>query len=98
MWTAPYFKQNTEDTYSMQDYELLTMILSALMWRKMNGPITLYGDERAIDYVERQGIAHIWNGGMRDRCADRVSPRVFWAAGKLYALKKAKMPAVMVDL
>ena len=59
LWTAPYFKQNTEDTYSMQDYELLTMILSALMWRKMNGPITLYGDERAIDYVERQGIAVI---------------------------------------
>lgn len=99
LWTAPYFKQNTEDTYSMQDYELLTMILSALMWRKMNCPITLYGDERAIDYVERQGIAHIWNGGIKEiEVPDRVSPRVFWAAGKLYALKKAKMPAVMVDL
>ena len=75
LWTAPYFKQNTEDTYSMQDYELLTMILSALMWRKMNGPITLYGDERAIDYVERQGIAHIWH--KRDRGArSRVAPGV----------------------
>ena len=52
LWTAPYFEKSKDDTYSMQDYELLTMILSALMWRKMNGPITFYGDAMAIDYVE----------------------------------------------
>ena len=83
----------------MQDYELLTMILSALMWRKMNGPITLYGDARAIDYVEGQGLSHIWNGGIKEiQVPDSISPGVFWAAGKLYALKAAHMPAVMVDL
>ncbi len=87
LWTAPYFEKSKDDTYSMQDYELLTMILSALMWRKMNGPITLYGDARAIDYVEGQGLSHIWNGGIKEiQVPDSISPGVFWAAGKLYAL------------
>ena len=99
LWTAPYFEKSKDDTYSMQDYELLTMILSALMWRKMNGPITLYGDARAIDYVEGQGLSHIWNGGIKEiQVPDSISPGVFWAAGKLYALKGAHMRAVMVDL
>ena len=99
LWAAPYFEKSKDDTYSMQDYELLTMILSALMWRKMNGPITLYGDARAIDYVEGQGLSHIWNGGIKEiQVPDSISPGVFWAAGKLYALKAAHMPAVMVDL
>ncbi len=99
LWTAPYFTQNTSGTYNMQDYELLTMILSALMWRKMNGPITLYGDERAIDYIHKNKIDHIWNGGIEEiKVPSEISPRVFWAAGKLFALKRAQMPAVMVDL
>lgn len=102
LWTAPYFTQNTNNlngTYDMQDYELLTMIMSALMWRRMNGSITLYGDKKAIDYVEKKGVAHIWDGGIEEiDVPDRISPRVFWAAGKLYALRSACMPEVMVDL
>lgn len=99
LWTLPYFQNSKYDSYSMQDYELLTMILSALMWRRNNGPITLYGDARAIDYVKGLGISHIWNGGLREiRVPDSISPKVFWAAGKLYALKEMNMPAVMVDL
>ena len=75
LWTAPYFEKSKDDTYSMQDYELLTMILSALMWRKMNGPITLYGDARAIDYVEGRGLSHIWNGGIKEiQVPDSISP------------------------
>ena len=99
LWTAPYFEKSKDNTYSMQDYELLTMILSALMWRKMNGPITLYGDARAIDYVEGQGLSHIWNGGIKEiQVPDSISPGVFWAAGKLYALKAAHMPAEQTDI
>lgn len=89
LWTAPYFEKSKDDTYSMQDYELLTMILSALMWRKMNGPITLYGDARAIDYVERQGLSYIWNGGIKEiQVPDSISPGVFWAAASCMRLRR----------
>ena len=33
LWTAPYFEKSKDDTYSMQDYELLTMILAYMEWR-----------------------------------------------------------------
>lgn len=99
LWTAPFFAQYKGDTFRMEDYELLTMILSALMWKKNNGPITLYGDKRAIDFVRKERIDHIWNGGVKEIAVpEKVRPNVFWAAGKLYALKDVTMPAVMVDL
>ena len=84
LWTAPFFQNNDRITYDMQDYELLTMILSALMWRKNNGPVTMYGDSRAIDFIEKNGLSDIWNGGLKEiHVPDSVPPRVFWAAGKL---------------
>lgn len=99
LWTAPFFQNNDRDTYDMQDYELLTMILSALMWRKNNGPVTMYGDSRAIDFIGEKGIADIWDGGLKEiHVPGSVPPRVFWAAGKLYALRLVDMPSVMVDM
>lgn len=101
LWTKPFFadKDRAAAKYQMQDYELLTMILSAVMWRKENGPIALYCDGRAAEYVRELGISHIWDGGIHEiEVPDFVRPNVFWAAGKLYALKQVQMPSVMVDL
>jgi hypothetical protein len=97
--TKPYFKNNPHKEYDMQDYEILTMILSALMWRKNNGPITLYGDDRAIDFVCKKGFDQVYDGGIEQiNVPDEINPKVFWAAGKLFALRQAQMPQVMVDL
>jgi hypothetical protein len=87
------------EEYWMQDYEVLTMILSALMWRKYNGGIRLCADEEARAFIEKLGLAHIWNLGIEEITVPEAVPeKVFWAAGKLYSLKKMQMPAVMVDL
>lgn len=99
LWTKPFFHNNTDTVYSMQDYELLTMLLSAIMWKKKNGDIALYGDSTALDYVDSKGIAGLWTGGLHEvKVSDDIAPNVFWAAGKLYALRQMQMPAVMVDL
>lgn len=83
----------------MQDYEILTMMLSALMWRKHNGGIKLFADQVAIEYIQKLGISHIWDLGVEEiQVSEHISERVFWAAGKLYALRQMDMPAVMVDL
>lgn len=83
----------------MQDYEILTMIMSALMWRKHNGDIWMHGDRIALEYIDKLGISHIWNGGLDEIAVpDKVPEKVFWAAGKLYAMEQVTMPAVMVDL
>ncbi len=99
LWTRPYLVSNNTDEYFMEDYDILTMILSALMWRKNNGDISLFGDNAALDYIESLGLSHIWNGGLYEiKVPDNVPEKVFWAAGKLYAMRQMKMPAVMVDL
>ena len=99
LWSKPYMAGKQADEYWMQDYEVLTMILSALMWRKYNGGIRLCADEEARAFIEKLGLAHIWNLGIEEITVPEAVPeKVFWAAGKLYSLKKMQMPAVMVDL
>ena len=99
IWSAPYCQGNQTDSYWMQDYEIWTMMLSALMWRKQNGDIKLMADRRAHEYIRQLGIEHIWNLGVEEFAVpEQVSARVFWAAGKLYALRQMKAPLVMVDL
>ena len=50
-------------------------------------------------FIEKLGLAHIWNLGIEEITVPEAVPeKVFWAAGKLYSLKKMQMPAVMVDL
>ena len=99
LWSKPYMAGRHTEEYWMQDYEVLTMILSALMWRKHNGGIRLCADAEAIAFVEKMGLYHIWNLGIEEITVPEAVPeKVFWAAGKLYSLKKMQMPAVMVDL
>lgn len=99
IWSKPYCINGGANEYFMQDYEILTMMLSALMWRRHNGGMKLFADAAAAEYIEKLGIAHIWNLGMEEiRVSDRIPVQVFWAAGKLYALRQMQMPAVMVDL
>ena len=88
LWTAPFFQNNDRDTYDMQDYELLTMILSALMWRKNNGPVTMYGDSRAIDFIGEKGIADIWDGGLKEiHVPGSVPPRGVLGGGETVCIE-----------
>ena len=38
-WTSPFFIQNNLNEYYIEDFEILTTILSALKWRQNNGSI-----------------------------------------------------------
>lgn len=99
IWSKPYCSGNYTDEYFMQDYEILTMMLSALMWRKNNGDMKLFADPTAAEYIKKLGIEHIWNLGIQEiQVPECISERVFWAAGKLYALKQMDTPAVMIDM
>lgn len=75
------------------------MMLSALMWRKQNGGMKLFADQVAAEYIQELGISHIWDLGVEEiQVSERIPEKVFWAAGKLYALRQMDLPAVMVDL
>lgn len=99
IWSKPYCDGNNANEFWMQDYDLLTMIMSALMWRRENGPILLMADNLAIEYIKSKGLDSLWDLGIKEfTVPDSINPAVFWAAGKIYALKNVEAPFVMVDL
>ena len=40
-WTAPFFELNSHNEYYIEDFEILTTIISALKWREKNGSLQL---------------------------------------------------------
>lgn len=99
-WTRPTLHRNT-DTYSIEDFELLTTILSALEWQEHNGSIQMVTDKVGAEYYRKLDLESIWDLGIDDTLEDDIpislNPATFWAAGKIYALAKQTTPCVMMD-
>ncbi len=83
--------------YEAEDFELLTTILSALKWREKNGKITMVTDSVGKEYYERINLTPIWDGVENALDGVDVSPDMFWAAGKIFALSRQKAPIAMID-
>ncbi len=100
-WTRPFFSRHSVDTvYSIDAAELLTTALSALVWRRENGSISMLCDTTAQDYYKTCELEFLWDGGIQtvlDEIDSTIDPICFWAAGKLYALHKFGAPCVMLD-
>jgi hypothetical protein len=100
-WTKPFFHRNPNSPYCIEDYELLTTIVSALEWRKHNGGIKMVTDSAGMEYFHRLEITHIWDMGTNASLDvldnEAISPLPFWAAGKIIALKQQSVPCVMID-
>jgi len=86
MWTAP-----RGGRVFTTKYEFLTAVLSALCWRQF-GEIIMITDN--TEYFKK--LPGVWNNVYELGEVD-VNSRVFWAAGKLFAMKKLTPPFCMVD-
>jgi hypothetical protein len=100
-WTKPFFLRNRGGSYFIEDYDLLTTILSALEWRKHNGGIKMVTDAAGAEYYHRLGLSHIWDLGITTSLdaldSEAIFPLSFWAAGKIFALEQQSAPCVMID-
>ena len=100
-WTTPFFKMNPNKEYYIEDFEILTTIISALKWREKNGSIKMVTDEIGANYYRRLGIDSIWDLGIDislEGINNNIDSNLFWAAGKIYALKNQEAPCVMILL
>ncbi|MCR5834158.1 MAG: hypothetical protein K6G55_05880 [Selenomonadaceae bacterium] len=87
--------------FTLADFELFTIILSALEWRKHNGEIKLMTDAAGLNFVKRRGISDIWteiDSSLDEFANFGIDEDVFWAGAKLLALSKQEPPCVMIDL
>ena len=100
-WTRPFFLRNKDRPYFIEDYDLLTTILSALEWKKHNGNIEMVTDKTGKEYYLMLGITHIWDSEINTSLdmldSEHISPLPFWAAGKIFALRQQLAPCVMLD-
>lgn len=95
-WTKPFINK-INAPYAIEDFELLTTILSALNWRRHNGKISMLTDSTGAEYYRRIGIDCIWDDLKIILDDVDVNPDVFWAAGKLFALSTVKAPVAIID-
>lgn len=87
----------------LPDSVLLCMRLSALQWRRLNGPIKLYTDTPMKRYLSEKGLLDCWDSVdtsildafCRD-CSD-IDLRVFWSAGKFACYQHERAPFVCID-
>ena len=63
-WTKPFFARNGEAPYFIEDYDLLTTILSALEWRRHNGGIKMITDDTGAAYYEKLALTRLWDLGV----------------------------------
>ena len=99
-WTRPFFNANPHKEYYIEDFEILTTILSALKWREKNGSVKMITDKVGANYYKSMGLDKIWDLGIDISLDDinyKIDSNIFWAAGKLYALRAQKSPCVMID-
>jgi len=100
-WTKPFFFRNHGGAYFIEDYDLLTAIISALEWRKHNGKIKMITDTVGAEYYRKLGLEHIWDMGITASLdaidSKAIFPLSFWAAGKIFALEQQPAPCVMID-
>ncbi|NLJ16964.1 MAG: hypothetical protein GX346_07520 [Clostridiales bacterium] len=96
--TAPFFARGGKEYY-IEDFDLLTMTLSALSWRKLGNEILMVTDKVGLDYYKSIGITDLWDNVLDIiPCdLDGINPKMFWAAGKVLALREFDCPVCLID-
>ena len=98
--TAPGVRKRAGKPFSLPAFEVICQALSALMWRKLNGPIKFYGDRAACRWLDGLGMLDLYDT-VDDRVLEAIpadiNQEIFWAGAKLFALQAEKAPVAMVD-
>lgn len=96
-WTKP--RRYSSGGFFIEDFDILTTMLSALKWRELNGQIRMVTDSVGFEFYHSHGMTGIWDEVTTelDELPQTVAPDVFWAAGKLFALEAVATPTAVLD-
>ena len=88
--------------YAPDFFEAACGILSALMWRKLNGTIKFYLDNEAYAWFDSNGLLDAYDGGVDVKTLEAIpsfiDQHIFWASSKFFALHVEKAPVAMMDM
>lgn len=96
-WTNP--RTDACGEFFVEDFDILTTVLSALKWREKNGTIKMVTDSTGLEFYKSRNLCGIWDEITTelDNIPEFVDSQKFWAAGKLFALKNEESPVAMLD-
>jgi len=89
----------TRSDYRMEKCELWTAAISSLVRRRSGDVTVIYCDNHAAAYLNKIGLSGLWNEviiAIPDGF-EGIDPNMFWAAGKLFALRAETAPLLMMD-
>lgn len=97
--TKPKRYQEAGKPFHMKPHAQWTARLSALAWRRYNGPIHLLTDKEGARYVREIGLDQVYDSVQEDLW-DRygLNQDKFWASGKLLALERLQTPCLILDM
>lgn len=85
----------------MYDFEILHFIVSALFYKKLNGPIHLYTDETFYQYLEQNNYLHFWDkvdtNHYRTFEKLNIDSKTSWTSFKTWLIGELQPPFVMMD-
>lgn len=96
-WTKPQLVKRGR--IAMQDFEILTMALSACTFRRLGYPMNLVTDTKGAQFLQRVGVLQCYDNVYTslDKLTG-VNPSVFFAAGKNLAYEQMQTPCVSIDM
>lgn len=96
-WTKP--RTDVCGNFYIEDFDILTTVLSALKWREKNGTITMVTDSTGFEFYKERNLLGLWDEITTDldNIPEYVDSQKFWAAGKLFALRGRTTPVAVLD-
>ena len=98
--TAPFRCKNLQGEFKLDKFELYTAAISSLVQRlRHNHETLMHCDRLGRAYLERLSLLSLWNDVPVTIPDDLegINPLMFWAAGKLFALRATPAPVLMID-
>lgn len=97
--TSPFHRMHGDKPYSMPLHEQWTARLSALLWKRYNGPIHLITDNDGAVYFHEIGLDQVYDSVQADLWDSYgLNQEKFWASGKLLALERMQAPCMIIDM
>ena len=98
MWTKPKIDRKKS---IFEDYELLILSLSSLLYRKFNNQTKMYTDQAGAAYLERCNLSWVWNEidtKIVHNChQDFLINSKYENAGKMKVMANIELPYLYID-
>lgn len=97
---APFLATHPHKNFFMSEFYLNTVMLSALTWKRYNGPIHLMTDKIGAEYFRSKSFNEVYDEiiPVLDSEMYGINHQRYWASGKLQALRLITAPFVLIDL